>query len=156
MNLARLGAWAVLIALAALWWSPALAQSAPQIQFQVDPDTVGVGDVVTVVMSVTSADTMPGDPRIGSTPGFTVRGQNESPTQTHISINGNRTDRYTLTVEWALQAQRPGTFSIGPPTVALGTPPAYLPHGRAADLLANLGLDGPGIAATVAKLLDER
>ncbi len=41
-----------------------------------------------------------------------------------------------------------------PPTVALGTPVAFLPHGKPADLLANLGLDGPGIAATVSKLLD--
>ena len=38
--------------------------------------------------------------------------------------------------------------------VALGTPAAFLPHGKPASLLANLGLDGPGIAATVAKLLD--
>jgi deoxyxylulose-5-phosphate synthase len=38
--------------------------------------------------------------------------------------------------------------------VALGTPSAYLPHGKPADLLANLGLDGPGIAATVLKLLN--
>ena len=29
-----------------------------------------------------------------------------------------------------------------------------VPHGKPAHLLANLGLDGPGIAATVAKLLD--
>jgi 1-deoxy-D-xylulose-5-phosphate synthase len=43
-----------------------------------------------------------------------------------------------------------------PRTVVLGTPLAFLPHGKPADLLANLGLDGPGIAATVAKLLDER
>ena len=41
-----------------------------------------------------------------------------------------------------------------PPTLALGAPAAYLPHGKPNDLLANLGLDGPGIAATVAKLLD--
>ena len=46
--------------------------------------------------------------------------------------------------------------SVAPPVVSLGTPAAYLPHGKPADLLANLGLDGPGIAATVAKLLDER
>jgi 1-deoxy-D-xylulose-5-phosphate synthase len=43
-----------------------------------------------------------------------------------------------------------------PPVVALGTPAAYIPHGKPAALLANLGLDGPGIAATVAKLLDDR
>jgi 1-deoxy-D-xylulose-5-phosphate synthase len=42
-----------------------------------------------------------------------------------------------------------------PRTVVLGTPAAYLPHGKPADLLANLGLDGPGVAATVAKLLDD-
>jgi len=41
-----------------------------------------------------------------------------------------------------------------PPTIALGTPLAYLPHGKPADLLANLGLDGPGVAATVLKAMD--
>jgi 1-deoxy-D-xylulose-5-phosphate synthase len=46
------------------------------------------------------------------------------------------------------------TTTPAPPTVALGTPAAYLPHGKPADLLANLGLDGPGIAATVLKLLN--
>ena len=51
----------------------------------------------------------------------------------------------------ALEAETPP-----PTTIALGTPSAYLPHGKPAALLANLGLDGPGIAATVAKLLDAR
>jgi 1-deoxy-D-xylulose-5-phosphate synthase len=46
------------------------------------------------------------------------------------------------------------TSTPAPPTLALGTPAAYLPHGKPGALLANLGLDGPGIAATVAKLLD--
>jgi hypothetical protein len=41
-----------------------------------------------------------------------------------------------------------------PRAVVLGTPLAYVPHGKAADLLANLGLDGPGIAATAQKALD--
>jgi 1-deoxy-D-xylulose-5-phosphate synthase len=41
-----------------------------------------------------------------------------------------------------------------PTTITLGTPLAFLPHGKPADLLANLGLDGPGIAATVLKALD--
>jgi 1-deoxy-D-xylulose-5-phosphate synthase len=41
-----------------------------------------------------------------------------------------------------------------PRTITLGTPVAYLPHGKPVDLLANLGLDGPGIAATVLKSLD--
>jgi 1-deoxy-D-xylulose-5-phosphate synthase len=54
----------------------------------------------------------------------------------------------------ALGAMEAGTPA--PPTVSLGTPAAFLPHAKPADLLANLGLDGPGIAATVAKLLDDR
>ena len=52
----------------------------------------------------------------------------------------------------AVAALEPGTPM--PPAVVLGTPAAYLPHGKPNALLANLGLDGPGIAATVAKLLD--
>jgi 1-deoxy-D-xylulose-5-phosphate synthase len=52
----------------------------------------------------------------------------------------------------AIGALEAGTAA--PPSLALGTPAAYLPHAKPAHLLANLGLDGPGIAATVAKLLD--
>ena len=121
MRWPRSGVWAVLIAMALLWSCKAMAQSAPQIRVELDQDTVGVGDVVTVVMSATSPDRMPGDARIGSTSGFTLRGPpNESPSQTHININGNRMDRYTLTVQWALQAQRAGVFTVGPPSVSIG------------------------------------
>jgi BatD DUF11 like domain len=120
MSLARSAVRAALLALAIVWPRTAMAQSQPQIQVEVDQDPVGVGDVVTVVMSATSAESMPTDPRLGSLSGFTLRGQNQSPSQTHISINGSRMDRYTLTVEWALQAQRAGTFTVGPPSVAVG------------------------------------
>ena len=34
-----------------------------------------------------------------------------------------------------------------PPVLVLGTPTAYIPHGKPAAILAALGLDGPGIAA---------
>jgi 1-deoxy-D-xylulose-5-phosphate synthase len=43
---------------------------------------------------------------------------------------------------------------VAAPVITLGTPLAYLPHGKPADILANLGLDGTGIAATVLKALD--
>jgi 1-deoxy-D-xylulose-5-phosphate synthase len=43
-----------------------------------------------------------------------------------------------------------------PSVVTLGTPLAYLGHGKPAEMLANLGLDGPGIAAAVLKTLDTR
>jgi oxygen tolerance protein BatD len=112
--------FALLLCLFALVSRTSHAESTPQIQLQVDEDTVGVGDVIHLQMNATSADAMPSDPRLGATPGFTVRGQSASPTQTHISINGNRMDRYTLVVDWALQAQRVGTFTIPSPSVAIG------------------------------------
>ena len=98
----------------------ARAQGAPQIQLEIDQDTVSLGEIVRLEMTATSADTMPGDPRLGGTPGFLVRGQNASPAQTHISINGSRMDRYSLTVEWGLEAQRLGTFTLGPASVTVG------------------------------------
>jgi hypothetical protein len=102
--------------------SGARAQSQPDVQLSVETDTVGLGDTVRLEMSATSSDAMPSDPRIGATPGFTVRGQSVSPSQTHISINGQRSDRYTLTIDWSLQANRIGTFNVGPPLISvLGT-----------------------------------
>jgi hypothetical protein len=96
----------------------ASADSAPLVQVQVDQSVVGVGDTIHVQLSATSSDAMPGDPRLGATPGFVVRGQNQS-SQTQINIGGTATERYTLIVDWLIQADRIGLFSIGPPTVAI-------------------------------------
>ena len=41
-----------------------------------------------------------------------------------------------------------------PRTLAIGTPVDYLPHGDAATIKAELGLDGPGIAATIYKAIN--
>ena len=38
-----------------------------------------------------------------------------------------------------------------PPVLILGTPLAYIPQGKAQQILSDLGLDGPGIAAAAAK-----
>ena len=43
-----------------------------------------------------------------------------------------------------------------PPVLVLGIPVAYIPHGEADRILAQLGLDGPGIAADIAKALPRR
>ena len=112
---------AMLAALFALAWTlSAFAQAgAPQMNAQVDADTVGVGDVVHVTVSVQSSDAMPSDPDLGATPGFVSRGRSVSPSQTHISVNGNRMDRYGLNVDFTLQAQRQGVYSLGPPTVVV-------------------------------------
>jgi hypothetical protein len=113
--------WAFLLVLFAVLWTPvARAQGAAQLQLQADADVAGVGDIVRVDLSATSADAMPSDPQLKSSAGFVVRAQNASPSQTHIVINGARTDRYTLTVSWSLEARRVGTFVVGPASVVLG------------------------------------
>jgi 1-deoxy-D-xylulose-5-phosphate synthase len=43
-----------------------------------------------------------------------------------------------------------------PPVLILGVPVAYIPHGTPEMILSQLGLDGPGIAAAVAKTLPRR
>jgi 1-deoxy-D-xylulose-5-phosphate synthase len=43
-----------------------------------------------------------------------------------------------------------------PPVLILGVPVAYIPHGSPETILSQLGLDGPGIAAAVAKALPRR
>jgi 1-deoxy-D-xylulose-5-phosphate synthase len=43
-----------------------------------------------------------------------------------------------------------------PPVLVLGVPVAYIPHGNPELILTQLGLDGPGIAAAVAKTLPRR
>jgi deoxyxylulose-5-phosphate synthase len=40
-----------------------------------------------------------------------------------------------------------------PPVCVLGVPPRYIPQGRPDGILAELGLDGPGVAAAVTKAL---
>jgi 1-deoxy-D-xylulose-5-phosphate synthase len=46
--------------------------------------------------------------------------------------------------------------AAGPAVVILGTPTAYIPHGKPAAIHAQLGLDGPGIAGTAARVLRAR
>ena len=40
-----------------------------------------------------------------------------------------------------------------PRVEVLGTPIAFIPHGKPDRILSDLGLDGPGIAATVRSIL---
>jgi hypothetical protein len=41
-----------------------------------------------------------------------------------------------------------------PPVLTLGVPTAYIPHGKAARIHGQLGLDGPGIAASIFKVIE--
>ena len=41
-----------------------------------------------------------------------------------------------------------------PPVRVLGVPRQYIPHGKADAILARIGLDGAGVAASTRELLD--
>lgn len=43
-----------------------------------------------------------------------------------------------------------------PPVLVLGIPTCYIPHGTVEGILSQLGLDGPGIAASTLKALPDR
>ncbi len=43
-----------------------------------------------------------------------------------------------------------------PPVLTLGVPTAFIPHGSQDQILSQLGLDGPGVAAAVSKALPRR
>jgi 1-deoxy-D-xylulose-5-phosphate synthase len=69
-----------------------------------------------------------------------------------------------VTVEDGIRVGGAGTFIVdaiadlqesrqGPPALSLGTPLSYIPHGKQSEILAQLGLDGPGIAAATQKAL---
>jgi 1-deoxy-D-xylulose-5-phosphate synthase len=72
--------------------------------------------------------------------------------------------RLVVTVEDGIRVGGAGSFIAdaiadlqesrqSPPVLILGTPPSYIPHGSQAAILAQLGLDGPGIAAATEKTL---
>jgi 1-deoxy-D-xylulose-5-phosphate synthase len=70
-----------------------------------------------------------------------------------------------LTMEDGIRVGGAGTFLVDamrrlcsgeqtlPPVRVLGVPRSYIPHGKPDQILAGLGLDGPGIAASVTEAL---
>ena len=70
-----------------------------------------------------------------------------------------------VTMEDGIRVGGAGTFLVDamralpeidhplPPVCVLGVPPRYIPQGRPDGILADLGLDGPGIAAAVTRAL---
>ena len=89
--------------------SRAWAQGAPQLQVQADQDTVGVGDILHLELTADSADAMPTESPAWRDAG--VQRARREPS-TRVNLGGNRGGRFGLTVDWALQAQRVGVFTV--------------------------------------------
>ena len=72
--------------------------------------------------------------------------------------------RLVVTIEDGLRVGGAGSFiadaiadlqetRVSPPVLVLGVPTSFIPHGSPELILSQLGLDGPGIAASTAKAL---
>jgi 1-deoxy-D-xylulose-5-phosphate synthase len=60
--------------------------------------------------------------------------------------DGIRVGGVGMQIQDAMAALSPGR--IAPPTLILGLPSEFLPHGNPDDILSSLGLDAPGILAS--------
>jgi 1-deoxy-D-xylulose-5-phosphate synthase len=81
-----------------------------------------------------------------------------------VMISDAGRHRLVVTVEDGIRSGGAGAFiadaiadldqgRVGPPVLTLGLPTAYVPHGKPDEILAQLGLDGSGIAAAITKAL---
>ena len=95
------------------------AQNATVVQSVIDSTEIEVGDVVTLTRVSQSEGETAADPQPGPHTGFTIVNQAVSPTQMVSIINGRRSDKQGLNVEWAMRADRVGTFVLGPPSVSV-------------------------------------
>ena len=85
------------------------------------------------------------------------------PLDPRMVVDAGRHD-LVVTVEDGVRSGGAGSFIVdaiadlnetrqAPPVLVLGVPTAFIPHGSQDRILSQLGLDGPGIAAAVAKAL---
>jgi hypothetical protein len=97
----------------------AFAQARPELRATIERGVVEVGALVHLSLSAMSSEAMPQNPEPGATPGFKVRGASASPSQSISIVNGVRTDRQGITATWTLQAQKVGSYSVGPVSVVV-------------------------------------
>jgi hypothetical protein len=91
------------------------------VQASVDANEVELGDsIVYSLQAMSKTKEQPGDPQLAMHPGFTIVGSSASPSHMVSIINGHATESHGLSVSWRLRADRLGTFSIGPGSVAFG------------------------------------
>ncbi|MBX3227590.1 MAG: BatD family protein [Labilithrix sp.] len=98
----------------------AFAQSL-DVTSNVDAAEIGLGDtVVYTLQAMSRTKEQPSDPRIGQHQGFTLVDTGSSPSHMVSIVNGRASEQHGLTTQWRLRADRLGTFTIGPASVAFG------------------------------------
>lgn len=115
----------------------ALAQNI-DVQASVDTSEVELGDSLVYTMQAMSrTKETPADPQLTNHPGFTIVGSSAAPSHMVSIVNGRASESHGLNVSWRLRADRLGTFSIGPGSVAFG-------GGRASGTAQKVTVVAPG------------
>ena len=94
------------------------AQAAPQVQIGVSAHHVGVGEPLIVQITITNdTDVQLSDARLPVAPGMTASQPNVGKSFQSSNVNGQLSQQIRLTLTWNIVASRPGTFTIGPPSL---------------------------------------
>ena len=91
------------------------------INATVDNDTVEVGDGITYSVQVMAhGGPAPSDPKPGPIPGFSLHGTSSAPIHMRTTVNGAIDEVNGLVTQWALRANKVGSFTLGPAIVIVG------------------------------------
>lgn len=121
MSLTRLFFFVFVTALVLLGGARVAFAQNIDVQSSVDSNEIELGDsIVYTLQAMSKTKEQPGDPQLPSHPGFSIVGSSASPSHMVSIINGHATESHGLNVSWRLRADRLGTFSIGPGSVAFG------------------------------------
>jgi hypothetical protein len=92
------------------------ARAQVQLETRISSRRVEVGEPFRLELSAAGGNT-PSNPRLPVPAGIQSRGPSMG-TQTQVSITNGRMQQTTrITASWTLQAERPGTYRIGPPSL---------------------------------------
>lgn len=92
-----------------------------EVRAWLDVDAVAVDEAFAYHLSAMTTDgTTPADWQAGNLQGMQVLGTSASPTTSISIVNGSMSQRHGVSVTWTLRATRPGTYTLGPASVAFG------------------------------------
>jgi hypothetical protein len=91
-----------------------------EIDATVDNDTIEVGDGINYSLKVMVHNgPAPSDPKPGPLPGFSQHGASSAPIHMRTSINGVTDEVNGLVTQWALRADKVGTYTLGPAQITI-------------------------------------
>src|SRR5262249_27698988 len=103
-----------------LFAAPVWAQRA-DVSAALSSSEVELGEMVDFTLQASSeSGDAPFEPQLGAHRGFSIVNSGSSPTHMVTIINGRKSEGRGLTTPGGLRADRVGTFSIGPASVAIG------------------------------------